>query len=239
MTSKGPVVRILPDEVHLADSKNFEKIYYVGSKYSKAQNFYNSLMVPYSAFGTLSNDVHKIRRSKINPFFSRKMVLEMETVVQSKAKKLISRIGKCMESGQPVDLHHLFRGISIDVITDYAYDISYDILDMPDSGEKFFRDIRGIGPVFWTFQLFPTLRELAYATPPSIAKHMGPALACVTALQQDGVKKLISIDAAMKAGTFSNTRATIFSELLDPTKQNGYPVPPISQLKDEVCTMIC
>ena len=39
--------------------------------------------------------------------------------------------------GEEMDLHHGFRAVSVDVITDYALNKSYNLLDSPDLGEEF------------------------------------------------------------------------------------------------------
>jgi hypothetical protein len=62
----GPIVRINPDEVHLADAEDYDKIYFMGTKYWKAPIFYNALCVPNSTFGTPPNEIHKIRRGALN-----------------------------------------------------------------------------------------------------------------------------------------------------------------------------
>jgi cytochrome P450 len=236
--SPGPVVRILPNEIHLADPQNFEKIYYVGSKYTKGKDFYLAFTIPNSTFSTITNDVHRVKRSRLNPMFSRKMVLELEEIVQDKAHKLVSITDKCIESGEAVDLHHMFRCVSVDVITEYSFDKSYDLLDVPDFGAHFFKMVRGIGPAFWAFQQFPGLVKYIRAIPPHITKHFGGVMNQVIGLQQEGVVQLNEVKARMKAGTFTTDRPTIFSELLDPEKQGGYPVPEVDQLKDEVYSVL-
>jgi cytochrome P450 len=170
--------------------------------------------------------------------FSRKMVLELESIVQNKAQKLISNANKCIQAGEPIDLHHMFRCVSIDVITEYAFDKSYNLLDLPDYGAEFFHTVHGIGPAFWVFQQFPAMVDYVNRIPPNVAKKMGGAMKTVIGLQQDCVTELIEVKERMRAGTFTTERPTIFSELLDPEKQGGYAVPAINELKDEVYSVI-
>lgn len=180
---KGPVVRITPDEIHLSDPANYETIYHVGSKYAKYPRFYNAFSLKYSSFTTCPNDVHKLRRGPLNQFFSRKMVLELEEVVQSKAQKLCNLVTQKLSVGQTVDLHHAFRAVSIDVITEYGFNKCYDLLDKPDLGRHFFLMVRGIGPSLWVYQQWPQL-QIANNLPPSVLKKMSPELAQVLTLQE-------------------------------------------------------
>ena len=53
----GPVVRILPYEVHLSDPENVDKIYYMGSKYCKSPVYYGAFCIPEALFATVSNEV--------------------------------------------------------------------------------------------------------------------------------------------------------------------------------------
>jgi cytochrome P450 len=230
------VVRITPDEVILSDAANFDRIYYVGSKYIKDPIFYGSLMVPYSSFGAVHNEVHRRRRSRLNPLFSRKMVLELQEIVQKYAMKVVARSQECFDRGEPVDLHHATRCVSVDVISEYAFDKGYNLLDSPDFGIEFFRLVGGIGPAFHIFQQIPFMQKYAYAIPPSIAVHLGGSFKQVTALQQECLRNLESTKAAMDAGTLNEGRKTIFSECLKGNEDD--PPLPVVQLKDEVYSVI-
>jgi hypothetical protein len=179
----GPVVRITPDEIHLSDAENCDTIYHVGSKYAKYPRFYDATGLPYSAFATCPNDMHRLRRGALNPFFSRKMVLQLEEIVQDKAEKLCAIVSRKLSVGEAADLHHGFRAVSIDVITDYAFDRCYNLLDSPDLGVHFFTMIRRTGPSFWILQQWPELQVLKMV-PPWILKKMSPPLAHVLTLQE-------------------------------------------------------
>jgi hypothetical protein len=103
-SSSGPVIRITPDEIHLSDPENYDSIYSVVSRYPKSPRFYDAFGTSYSSFTTCSNELHRLRRVAIQPMFSRKMVLELEDVVQGKAKKLCALVRRKFAAGEPVGM---------------------------------------------------------------------------------------------------------------------------------------
>lgn len=165
------MVRITPDEVHLSDANNYEVINFVGSKYPKSV-FYDGFGIGYSTFSTKSVETHRIRRGALNPFFSRKMVLNLEHIVQDKAEEVSALTAKAFAAGKPMNLHYAFRAVSVDVITEYAFAQCYDLLDRADLGQSFFEMIQGLGPTMWIFQQWPGLRKFALGLPPAIASAM-------------------------------------------------------------------
>ncbi|KAH8795059.1 cytochrome P450 [Hyaloscypha sp. PMI_1271] len=105
----GPVIS--PDEIHLNDPGNYEKVYYIKSTApSKAGYFYDAFGLKTAAFGTTDNALHRVRRAAINPVFSRKAVLQLEDVNKAKAQGLVRRMEDILSEGKPVDLHHGPRG---------------------------------------------------------------------------------------------------------------------------------
>jgi len=234
----GSIVRITPDEVHLADAENYDKINYVGTKYWKSPNYYNALCVPNATFGTHSNEIHKIRRGAMNPMFSRQKVLELELIVQQKVAKVCHRMQAGIDEDKPVDLHHAFRAVSVDVISDFAFDSCYDFLDKDDMGATFFEMARGIGPALWAFQQFPSLQSLALSMPPWLAPYLSKPLGYVTAMQMECVRQIETVKKKM-ASCKDVGRQTIFTTLLSPeVKPEGYRVPTTWELKDEAYSVL-
>ena len=176
-TSVGPVVRISPDEIHLADPENYEKLYHIGSKApSKAPYFYDAFGLKTAAFGTTSNELHRIRRSAISPSFSPKAVLQLEDIVQEKTAKLIARMKYLFDRGKAVDLHHGFRALSVDIITDYSFDDDYKQLESPNFGSDFYEMSSKLITRGWIFQAFPFLISLSDLITLPIAKRISSAL---------------------------------------------------------------
>lgn len=183
-TFLGPVVRITPDEVHLSDPDNHEVIYSVGTKYAKSPQFYDGFGIGYSTFSTGPNSVHRVRRGRLDPFFSRRNVINLEHIVRSRAERLTGLVSAKLAKNEDVDMHHAFRAISVDVITDYAFGESYDLLDTADLGREFFEMVNGIGPTMWVFQQWPALQKLSLSMPTAVAKMMNKSLKHVLNLQE-------------------------------------------------------
>jgi cytochrome P450 len=234
----GPIVRITPDEVHLADASDYDKIYYMGTKYWKSPVFYNALCVPNSSFGTPPNEIHKIRRGAMNPMFSRQKVLELESIVQEKAEKVCLRMREGVERDQAVDLHHAFRSVSVDVISEFAFGECYDFLDKDDMGAKFFEMARGIGPALWAFNQMPSFQSLALKTPPWMAPYLSKPLGYVTGMQMECVRQIEGVKQKMREKKDLG-RQTIFTTLLsEEDKPDGYQIPTTWQLKDEAYSVL-
>jgi len=140
------VIRITPDEVHLSDTDNYEIINCVGTKYAKSTQFYDGFTIGYSTFSCGPIDIHRIRRGMLEPFFSRRNVMNLEYIVQERAQKLSNLIKARFAKCEAVDLHHTFRSISVDVITEYAFGSCYNLMDKEDLGAEFFAMVSGIGP---------------------------------------------------------------------------------------------
>ncbi|KAH0536015.1 hypothetical protein FGG08_007082, partial [Glutinoglossum americanum] len=234
----GPVLRITPNEVHLCDPDNYEKIYHVGTKYWKSPEFYGIFETGTSAFGTFANDLHRVRRAALSPLFSRKMVLELEGIVQAKVARLCERAADMLRASAPVNLHNGFRAVSIDVLTDYAFDDCYGLLDKPGFGEEFFAMIRGLFGTFWVFLQWPVLQKLSMSTPMWLAKILSKPVGMFLQMQEECREQIVAIKAAVDAHAKPPSRITIFHHLLNPHATEGHVVPTVDDLKYEAFSLV-
>jgi len=261
----GPIVRISPNEVHLSDPENYEKIYYIGSKApSKAGYFYSAFGLKTAGFGTLSNELHRVRRGALNPLFSKKAVLQLENVVQSKVEKLLHSADQKLAQGESVDLYHGFRALSVDVITDYAFDNCYNQLDSPEFAAGFFNMLQELIPRGWFLQAFPFLLPITNLITPNMAKKINIYLYnflkfrqvfCPTSfgyicqafkhleltsclLLQRCVDEITTVKQQIAQGKYKSARKTIFHQLLDPVATEGHVVPDVEDLTDEAFTIL-
>ncbi len=129
-----------------------------------------------AAFGTTSNELHRVRRAVINPVFSRKAVLQLEHIIQEKTAKLVSRMKGLVIQGKSVDLHHGYRALSVDVITDYSFDNDYQQLDSPTFASDFYEMTGELLARGWVLQAFPFLLPLSNMITLGMAKTLNRAL---------------------------------------------------------------
>jgi len=152
----------------------------VGTKFTKAHDFYDALGVDIM-FTTASNELHRRRRAPFNTFFSRASVLRLEDLVQDIARKLCDRIAAA-KPGAPVDLGAAVRALSIDIITAYAFDKSWDHLGLDDFGVWWSDTVRGTSIMTLHFQQWPALQKFFMMLPEWVAEKM-----------DDGIAQLISM----------------------------------------------
>ncbi|KAH7395782.1 cytochrome P450 monooxygenase-like protein [Cadophora sp. MPI-SDFR-AT-0126] len=231
----GPVIRITPDEVHLSDTDNYETINCVGTKYAKSTQFYDGFTIGYSTFSCGPIDIHRIRRGLLEPFFSRRNVMNLEYIVQERAQKLSKIIRDKFAKNEAVDLHHTFRSISVDVITEYAFGACYNLMDKEDLGAEFFAMVSGIGPCMWVFQQWPLLAKIVVALPPDLVKHINGPLKQMMNLREHCRVQVRAVKANMESGKKLD-KPSIFPALLAPPE--GIPAPSVEEIKDEALSIL-
>lgn len=71
-------------QLHFSNPEVYHKIYACGSKFIKDPDFYAMFAQDNAIFGIISPAVHKLRKDLLSPLFSRRAVLGIEPLVQSK-----------------------------------------------------------------------------------------------------------------------------------------------------------
>jgi hypothetical protein len=87
----GPIVRINPWEVHINDPEFFETIYSMAA-FDKVSQHVDWCNIPSSTIFTLPHDLHRLRRSALNPFFSKRQIYFYASEIQARATKFCNRI---------------------------------------------------------------------------------------------------------------------------------------------------
>nr|POE75179.1 nonribosomal peptide synthetase sirp [Quercus suber]POE94740.1 nonribosomal peptide synthetase sirp [Quercus suber] len=212
----GPVVRISPDELHVNEPSFIDELY-AGAGKKRDKYPYSSFQfgIPDSVFGTPGHDLHRLRRSALNRFFSKASVNRLEPMIYSAVEKLASQLRKYVDTGDPINMTMAFSCLTTDVVTEYAFSKSYNFLNSPTFEPNFHRAIiagTDLGP--WTKQ-FPWIIPLMNMLPSDIVTRINPEAAAFVEFQQDMRRQIKVIqDRVVRNDEGKEISGTIFHELL-------------------------
>lgn len=127
-SSRGPIIRINPFELHVKDPDWYDELYTSNRRRDKSAWFVGR-SGGNSIFGTIPHDHHRLRRSALNPFFSKRSIVAIEPLIQDKVNKLCDAVEKHIISGEPFELQTAYMALTLDVISHYAFGESLGLLE--------------------------------------------------------------------------------------------------------------
>jgi hypothetical protein len=210
---QGPIVRINPREIHIRDPYFFNQIYNTGVQ-DKDQYMVNISTAPLSTFATVDYHLHRSRRGILNPFFSRQSVFKVENIVQEKVQKVTKLLENAHQDKSMVFLDDIFAALTADIISDYAYGESTNVLD-DEHLRNSFRDAMTSGaPLCHLLRFFPVFLTLLDRIP-GIIQWFNPGTTGLFDMRR-GVEKQSreAIQKSKSSGSSHSTR-TIYDALTD------------------------
>ena len=73
-----------------------------------------------TVFGTIHHDLHRLRRSVLNPFFSQRSIASIQSVMRSKVRQMCDGVSVYGENGKTVYLRHTLTAATVDTVTEYC-----------------------------------------------------------------------------------------------------------------------
>ncbi|THV04023.1 cytochrome P450 [Dendrothele bispora CBS 962.96] len=171
----GPVIRIAPNVLHFNDERAYYQIYGVGSTFTKDPELYSCFAMNESSFTYTDPEAHRRRVQMINPFFSRRAIVELENVVQEKVDKFITRMISHPKD-RAINMFWAFRCASVDVITSYVLGQDFHAMDHPYFSHPFPLGIQRQVHVLWVWKYFPFIIPLFLSIPKRIMTYLKPLL---------------------------------------------------------------
>ncbi|CAG7965129.1 unnamed protein product [Penicillium salamii] len=168
----GPIVRINPREIHIMDPHFFHQIYHTGVQ-NRDPYMVNISTAPQSTFSTAEYGPHKSRRGILNPFFSRQSVFKLEDIVHEKVAKVIQRLENARRDKSAVFVDEIFAALTADIISDYVYGKSLDILGDKELQNTLREALIGGASLCHLLRFFPILVKLLDPIP-SVVQWLSP-----------------------------------------------------------------
>ncbi|KEF50879.1 uncharacterized protein A1O9_13069, partial [Exophiala aquamarina CBS 119918] len=208
-----PVVRIGPDEIHVNDPQYIREIY-VGAGQARDKYKFYTQQFGEASLTTVPHELHRSRRAAISPFFSKRSVSNLESVITGLAERLCLRLSSYSGTGLPVVLNDAFSCFATDVITEYAFARSYDFLQNPNFLPNLRLSLQGLMVSVHYVKHFPWILGIMDLLPFTVVEWVDPRVARLLQMRKD-VKAQVEALATGKNQNFRNKHhPTIFHALL-------------------------
>ncbi|PLB53957.1 cytochrome P450 [Aspergillus steynii IBT 23096] len=117
----GPIVRIKPWELHVQDPDYYNTLYAGPTRKRNKDSWFSFLGWPQSIFSTEGHALHRVRRSVLGQFFTRRAILDLEPVIQANAQRLTRHFRNAANGYDILELHAAFMCFASDTLSQYAF----------------------------------------------------------------------------------------------------------------------
>jgi cytochrome P450 len=149
-------------------------LYNQKNKLDKDEYYYGMLDNRLSAFSTFKHDLHRVRRSALNPFFSPAAVNRFHFKVQEVVDRLTRQMAKAIAKGEPIPVFFAYRCVSVDIISEYLFGKDMHLVEREDWGRSFYGAWRVMWEMMALIRQIPFLLTIMRATPRWIIAATSP-----------------------------------------------------------------
>ncbi|KAL6251945.1 hypothetical protein RBB50_002155 [Rhinocladiella similis] len=116
----GPIVRILPNQLHVHDINAYYEIFKSGSGFTRFRDQYHQ-PAGVGFFNILDPKVAKPWRDAYMPYFSKGAITRLEPLVHDRMNTFLQGLDAAASAEKPVDLSMGYRSLTSDVVTSYMF----------------------------------------------------------------------------------------------------------------------
>ncbi|KAF2851805.1 cytochrome P450 [Plenodomus tracheiphilus IPT5] len=167
-------LRIGPNELHLTDPQLYHTIYSQKYVYPKDSSFYDGFNTPHSVFVESDRELHRQRRKKMNAFFSKASMRDLQGIMIEKIALLCDRISG-EKNNAPIHMYQAIRCLTVDVISELAFGSSFNTLqDATDTAfsADFLDAFDRVAHSIWALISIPIFRTIIQICPPAISARL-------------------------------------------------------------------
>ncbi|EXJ95644.1 hypothetical protein A1O1_00766 [Capronia coronata CBS 617.96] len=211
----GPIVRIVPDELHIQDSEFYDTVYTKAGRVDKYDWMAGRFGCDTSVFTTGPDELHRIRRGALNPLFSRARIVDLQTIIRTKIDILLDRIREFQRDNKVLPINRAFMALTGEVVMEYCFSISYGHLKLPNFEKTLHEPFMAASISGHLSLQCPWVPKMLSMLPESILVKIEPLYALVFRMQADFRNQI----NAMKQGKMADVLAksshpTVFQELI-------------------------
>jgi cytochrome P450 len=154
------------------DSDYWDNLYSRSAQYDKYEWMAGRFGANTMTFTTAKSDLHSIRRTPLNPMFSKRSIAKFEPVIQHKVELMCNRIAASKETEDILNLGNAFNAYAGDVITEYCFGFCYNHLEsagLKDNFHPAFMAVSAFGHLALQFPLMHPVSCQVYIQSCSVA----------------------------------------------------------------------
>lgn len=137
-----------------------------------------------SVLSTAPDELHRIRRNALNPFFSRKRIIDLQVIIRQKLNQLIAKVRAYRKSGAPLTINRGYMALAEDVIMQYCFAHDYNSLDAPDDKPILHDPFRAVSISGNMSLQFPLMPKILNCLPQAWLVKLEPLYALVFKMQR-------------------------------------------------------
>lgn len=171
---------------------------------------------PLSAFASVDHETHRLRRSALNPFFSKRKIAGYVPQMQASVDRLLQRLEREYGgTGRVLNLNKMWGCLSSDTIVGFAFERQYGFLDSPDFHSMLNEAMADLlEPVHWTVHV-PMLSALLQALPDALVTRLQPQMASVLRFNGEMAAQIGEVLARGGGAGDGKVGDSLFDSLLD------------------------
>ncbi|KAI9038140.1 cytochrome P450 [Aspergillus affinis] len=215
----GPIVRIKPSELHVQDPDYYNTLYSGPTSKRNKDAWFSYLGWPQSIFSTEGHTLHRVRRSVLGQFFTRRAILDLEPVIQANIQALSHHFRQAESTHGSLELHAAFLCFASDTISQHAFGQrnGFHSLDRAELDAVWKKKVNSSFELVQVARHMPWLCKLAHAIP-RVAGSINPCFYEVIQMETD-VKQMVR-NAIHERGMVSSEKAAkaIYPAILEHEK---------------------
>ncbi|KAJ5626998.1 benzoate 4-monooxygenase cytochrome P450 [Penicillium herquei] len=212
----GPVVRINPNEVHIDDPHFFDQVFnQTNGRADKPINVAEAFGPFSGILATPSHELHRLRRSAVNPFFSKKSVNDLVPVMWRPIVMLLERLRNASVTGEVLNMKYFYAAVTMDIINAYCFAREPTAVKLPDFGSKSVDDVDGFLVISLLNIHIPLFIRITYSLPDWINRIYSPGMANLFYFREALAQQVEAIRHGKDTSHKDASHRTVIHELLN------------------------
>ena len=169
------------------------------------------MFAPTSGLATVSHHLHRIRRSALNPLFSKQVISRFSPEIQSRMNTLCDKLIGYKGVSTPVSIYSVVGCFTADVIMQYSFARSYELVSTcKDFNSTFINGLNAMGNNVHVLIHFPWVLNFMKALPEFLSTKLNPEFASIFVFHK------VYLEHTRKVMTDPLIRSRKFTHKLEP-----------------------